>query len=153
MTCIFTFKYASDCLRSEWWGRPPRLVSGASPRLVKMTSQESLQRLLQMSFSDLSFAHISIMAIFTMSTMIPRASLPLQSLRCSSKAPRVTPQYRGALHQSTRPTSLTAFSQRPRPLIRPASTRLAPEIAGSVRTIFIQTENTPNVNVSIRPKQ
>ncbi|KAL2046773.1 hypothetical protein N7G274_000791 [Stereocaulon virgatum] len=67
-------------------------------------------------------------------------------MRCSSKALRITSQYSRASHHSTRPTNLTGYSQRPRLLTHYRSTRLAPEIYGSIRMIFIQTENTPNAD-------
>ncbi|RDW75594.1 NifU-like protein [Coleophoma crateriformis] len=54
---------------------------------------------------------------------------------------------RRCIHQSTRLPSMTASSSRTRPTLQPLhqpSTMLKPVAVGGSRSIFIQTENTPN---------
>ncbi len=63
--------------------------------------------------------------------------------------------YRRALHQTARTPALPSWSFRWRPVIplaHPRHAQLSPVVASGIRTIFIQTENTPNADVSVATK-
>ncbi|KAF6221339.1 hypothetical protein HO133_002194 [Letharia lupina] len=85
-----------------------------------------------------------------MSTIFPRASLQsLGVLRPSATASRAVPRCSKALHQYTTSNTLTASSIRLRPRLDSLNSRskFQPHaLAGTIRTIFIQTENTPNAD-------
>lgn len=91
------------------------------------------------------------MATLRMSILIPRASSPLKVLRIFSKSSRVSPESHRAFHHSKGTGILTAFGPRPR---RPAKSANLQSVftplgvAAGIRSIFIQTENTPNADVS-----
>jgi hypothetical protein len=88
-----------------------------------------------------------------MSSMIPQASLPLRALRNARRISQAALECHRAFHQSIRSNTLTPSRTPTRPLVRRSTARSflqANAIAGSLRTIFIQTENTPNADVSIR---
>ena len=90
-----------------------------------------------------------------MLTNIPRVSLQsLGILRPSIVISRAVPRCPRALHQRTTSTVRAASSTQVRPRID--LSKLKPKfqsnvLAGTIRTIFIQTEKTPNADVSKRP--
>ena len=87
----------------------------------------------------------------SMHTIMRGASLPSKLVRCSSKSLRRTPPTCRALHQITRTEQPTALCPRLRPHITPSNTQfisLNRLLIGGIRSIFIQTENTPNADVS-----
>ena len=90
-----------------------------------------------------------------MSAIIHRASSrPSSVLRLAVKTSRVSPGCSRAIHQRIAPTTLTILGISSRPRI--GSSSLEPKFQphagiGAVRSIFIQTEHTPNSDVSRRP--
>lgn len=89
-----------------------------------------------------------------MSTNIPRAFLQsLPVLRHSKGVSRAVPRCSRALHQRTTSTTFTASRTQVRPRIDLSNWKLkfqSSVLSGTIRTIFIQTENTPNADVSKR---
>lgn len=96
-----------------------------------------------------------------MSMRTPRFSLQSSCLlRPSVVASRAPPRCNRAFHQNTTTTPLTALNTQIRPRLDslnfiqadPWFIQLPPGgFAGAIRTIFIQTENTPNADVSEGP--
>ena len=84
-----------------------------------------------------------------MSIIVPRLSLQTVCvLRLSIAASRAAPRGSRAFHQQT---TLTASKTRVRTRVESLNSKLgrkAYAFAGAIRTIFIQTENTPNADVS-----
>lgn len=83
------------------------------------------------------------------SRRISRAAAPLFTKSRPAK-PSIPHQYRSArgVHQSTRLPAIAASNATSRPTLQPflhqPSTMLKPSAVGGSRSIFIQTENTPN---------
>lgn len=69
-----------------------------------------------------------------------------------TKTPSCVLSYRRALHRTARTPALPSWSFCLRPVVPFAHSRHAqssPIVASGIRTIFIQTENTPNADVSV----
>ena len=101
--------------------------------------------------SPIFYQWVVIMAPSNMCAVIPRASLPLKALRCSKRKSWRASQYCRTMHQNTRSDHQTILKAGSRPLV-PSTKRwiISPirPVACGIRSIFIQTENTPNADVS-----
>lgn len=93
------------------------------------------------------------------SNIVPRMSSRLITRSIlhprSITTPRCVLSYTRALHQTARTSALPFWSFRSRPVVPSAHPRHAQSsriIAPGIRTIFIQTENTPNADVSVAAK-
>ncbi|KAL6717468.1 hypothetical protein ACLMJK_005383 [Lecanora helva] len=89
------------------------------------------------------------MATSPMSALISKASLPSRASCSSQQAPRRFVAGLRAFHQAANPPTPATSSSRPRPAVyrRALQAHRSPQvIVGGIRTIFIQTENTPNVD-------
>ena len=117
------------------------------------------QILLPLSFSLSETAHVCqlfmvlkvIMAAERASKLLGHSIFKVRACRTSVDISRLATASRRGVHQSSRISALTASSARLRPKLQPLHqpTFLPQPLAASgSRTIFIQTENTPNADVS-----
>ena len=94
---------------------------------------------------------IFIMSTFNLSTMIPRASLPLRAWRNANRVSQITFRARRDYHLNIGSKSAARSSASKRPILDTSASSKLPSRNSfpgtNMRSIFIQTENTPNADV------
>ncbi len=116
-----------------------------------MTNLENAPKPSNSLASSVLTRNLETMATLHMSALIPKASLPLRALRILEQTSQISSRGYRTFRQRARPTLLATSSTRPRPLAHQSclqSLRTPQGIIGGIRTIFIQTEITPNADVS-----
>ncbi len=94
---------------------------------------------------------IVIMAAESASKLLHRSVSKVRVCRISANVSRLATASRRSVHQNSRAVAITASSARLRPKLQPLHQPVflpQPIAASGSRTIFIQTESTPNADVS-----